>query len=78
MVSTILKDIKAFNLEDRIVITSFDWRILYEFKKQNPNILRGFLTLQQNLGSTKKKNIYENSPWMEKQFPFRRSLLNFA
>ena len=68
MVSTILKDIKAFNLQDRIVITSFDWRILYEFKKQNPNILRGFLTLQQNLGST-KKNIYENSPWMEKQFP---------
>ena len=68
MVSIILKDIKTFNLEDRIVITSFDWRILYEFKKQNPNILRGFLTLQQNLGST-KKNIYENSPWMEKQFP---------
>ena len=68
MVSTILKDIKAFNLQDRIVITSFDWRILYEFKKQNPNILRGFLTLQQNLGST-KKNIYENSPWMEKKFP---------
>ncbi len=68
MVSIILKDIKSFNLEDRIVITSFDWRILYEFKKQNPNILRGFLTLQQNLGST-KKNIYENSPWMEKQFP---------
>ena len=32
--------------------------ILYELKKQNPNVLRGFLTLQQNLGST-KKNIYE-------------------
>ncbi len=68
MVSIIIKDIKSFNLEDRIVITSFDWRILYEFKKQNPNVLRGFLTLQQNLGS-REKNIYEKSPWMEKQFP---------
>ena len=42
MVATILKDIKSFNLEDRIVVTSFDWRILYELKKQNPNVLRGF------------------------------------
>ena len=67
MVESILKDIKKYNLEDRIVVTSFDWRILYELKKQNSSVLRGFLTLQQNLGST-KKNIYENSPWMEKQF----------
>tara|TARA_B100000963_G_C22595475_1_gene657627 strand:+ start:814 stop:1746 length:933 start_codon:yes stop_codon:yes gene_type:complete len=68
MVARILKDIKLFNLQDRIVVTSFDWRILYEMKNQNPEILRGFLTLQQDLGST-KKNIYENSPWIEKKFP---------
>jgi len=67
-VSLILKDIDKYKLEHRIVISSFDWRILFELKKQNPKILRGFLTLQQDL-STKKKTIFEDSPWMEKKFP---------
>ena len=63
-----LKDIKEFNLEDRTLITSYDFRILYALKKQNPNVLRGFITLQQGLSIT-KKNIYENSPWMVKNYP---------
>ncbi len=66
-VSLILKDINKYKLEDRIVISSFDWRILIELKKQNPKILRSFLTLQQDL-STKNKTIFEDSPWMEKKF----------
>ena len=66
-VSLILKYIDTHKLEDRIIISSFDWRILYELKKQNPRILRGFITLQQDL-STTKKNIYENSPWMAKNY----------
>ena len=74
MVSLILKDVKEFNLEDRTLITSYDWRILYELKKQNPNILRGFITLQQDL-STVKKNVYENSPWMVKKYPMEELFL---
>ncbi|MDC1092883.1 glycerophosphodiester phosphodiesterase family protein [Pelagibacteraceae bacterium] len=66
-VSLILKDIDTYKLEDRIIISSFDWRILYELKKKNPRILRGFITLQQDL-STTKKNIYENSPWTVKNY----------
>jgi len=66
-VSLILKNIATYKLEDRIIISSFDWRILYELKKQNSRILRGFITLQQDL-STTKKNIYENSPWMAKNY----------
>ena len=64
----ILKDIDKYKLEHRIAISSFDWRILNELKKQNPKILRSFLTLQQDL-STKKKTIFENSPWMGKKIP---------
>ena len=64
----ILKDIDKYKFEDRIIISSFDWRVLDELKKQNPRILRGFLTLQQDL-STKKKTIFEGSPWMAKKFP---------
>ena len=74
MVSLILKDIKEFNLEDRTIITSYDWRILYELKKQNPNVLRGFITLQQDLPTT-KKNVYENSPWMVKKYPMEELFL---
>ena len=74
MVSLILKDIKEFNLEDRTLITSYDFRILYALKKQNPNILRGFITLQQGLSIT-KKNIYENSPWMVKNYPMEELFL---
>ena len=73
-VSLILKDIKEFNLEDRTLITSYDWRILYELKKQNPNVLRGFITLQQDLPTT-KKNVYENSPWMVKKYPMEELFL---
>ena len=74
MVSLILKDVKEFNLEDRTLITSYDWRILYELKKQNPNVLRGFITLQQDLPTT-KKNVYENSPWMVKKYPMEELFL---
>jgi len=66
-VSLILKDIDKYKFEDRIIISSFDWRILFELKKQNPKILRSFLTLQQDL-STKKKTIFEDSPWLGKKF----------
>ena len=74
MVSLILKDIKEHKLEDRTLITSYDWRILYELKKQNSNILRGFITLQQGLTTT-GKNIYENSPWMVKNYPLEELFL---
>ena len=67
-VSLILKDIDKYKHENRIIISSFDWRVLDELKKQNSRILRGFLSLQQDL-STKKKTIFEDSPWMGKQFP---------
>ena len=45
-----------------------------ELKKQHPNILRGFITLQQDL-PTSKKNVYENSPWMVKNYPMEELFL---
>ena len=64
MVKLIFNEIKKSSLEDRTLISSFDWRIIKEFKKQAPNILRGHLSLQQDLGSF-KKNISANSPWVD-------------
>ena len=65
MVSLILKDIKDFKLEDRTLITSYDFRILYALKKQNPNILRGFITLQQGLSITKKNIMKILRGWLK-------------
>jgi glycerophosphoryl diester phosphodiesterase len=63
MVSIVKKEILKSKYLDKILISSFDWRILSECKKQLPDTLRGYLSFQQDLGSS-KKTIYEGSPWM--------------
>ena len=63
MVGIVKKEILKSKYVDKILISSFDWRILSECKKQLPDTLRGYLSFQQDLGSS-KKTIYEGSPWM--------------
>ncbi len=65
MVSIIKKEIEKSKLEEKILISSFDWRILKEFSIQMPNIVRGYLSFQQNSGVKIEKTIYKNSPWMD-------------
>ena len=50
MVQIVLNDIKKSNLQDKIIISSFDWRILREVKNQSPEISRAYLTFQQEKG----------------------------
>ena len=64
MVKLILKDINDYSLVDQTLISSFDWRILKEVKKQNSNILRGYLSLQQG----QSKTIFEDSLWVDGKF----------
>ena len=64
MVSIIKEEISQSKYQDKILISSFDWRVLSECKKQLPQMLRGYLTFQQDLGSS-KKTIYDGSPWMD-------------
>jgi len=63
IVKLVKEEIENSNLSNRILVSSFDWRVLKEFKSHLPNISRGYLSTQQDLKKT-KKNIYENSPWM--------------
>jgi glycerophosphoryl diester phosphodiesterase len=69
MVNYVKKEILKSKYFDKILISSFDWRILSECKKQLPNTLRGYLTFQQDLGSS-KKTIYPGSPWMDTKEQF--------
>ena len=70
MVSIIKKEIEKSKLEEKILISSFDWRILKEFSLQIPNIARGYLSFQQKTGVKIEKTIYKNSPWLDLTLEF--------
>ena len=71
MVNIIKKEIEKSKLGEKILISSFDWRILKEFSIQMPNIARGYLSFQQNTGVKIEKTIYKNSPWMDLALAFK-------
>ena len=65
LVQIVLNEINNSNLKDKIIISSFDWRVLREVKKQSPEIPRAYLTFQQEKGMKIKKTIYSKSPWID-------------
>jgi glycerophosphoryl diester phosphodiesterase len=65
LVQIVLNEINNSNLKDKIIISSFDWRILREVKKQSTEIPRAYLTFQQEKGMKIKKTIYSKSPWID-------------
>jgi len=65
LVQIVLNEINNSNLKDKIIISSFDWRILREVKKQSPETPRAYLTFQQEKGMKIKKTIYSKSPWID-------------
>ena len=65
LVQIVLNEINNSNLKDKIIISSFDWRILREVKKQSQEIPRAYLTFQQEKGMKIKKTIYSKSPWID-------------
>ncbi len=65
MVKLVMKEVNQSNLKEKIIFSSFDWRILREIKNQNPKIARAYLTFQQEMGTKIKKTIYNKSPWMD-------------
>ncbi len=63
-VKLVVNEINKSNLKDKIIVSSFDWRILTEIKNQYPEISRAYLSYQQVRGIKIKKTIYNRSPWM--------------
>ncbi|MDB3863550.1 glycerophosphodiester phosphodiesterase family protein [Alphaproteobacteria bacterium] len=59
MVKIIIDEVSHSNLEDRIIYSSFDWRVLREIKERDPKIPRAYLT------SGVKGKIYDKSPWLD-------------
>ena len=59
MVKIIIDEVSRSNLEDRIIYSSFDWRVLREIKERDSKIHRAYLT------SGARGKIYDKSPWLD-------------
>ena len=59
MVKIIIDEVGRSNLNDKIIYSSFDWRVLREIKERDPKIPRAHLT------SGAKGKIYDKSPWLD-------------
>ena len=56
-VKLVIKEVDKSNLQNRIIVSSFDWRILTEIKNNFPEISRAYLTYQQPRGMKIKNTI---------------------
>ena len=54
----IIEEVNKSSLINKIIYSSFDWRVLREIKNYNSEIPRAYLTQDQ-------RNIYDQSPWMD-------------
>ena len=54
----VIEEVNKSSLIDKIIYSSFDWRVLREIKNYNSEIPRAYLTQDQ-------RNIYDQSPWMD-------------
>lgn len=67
-VETFNNIVKKYNMEDRVVLQSFDWRTLIEMKKLNPNISTSALWQEQPSWGRDSESLrrYEKkkSPWL--------------
>lgn len=59
MVKIIIDEVSRSNLEDKIIYSSFDWRVLREIKERDSKIPRAYLT------SGVRGKIYDKSPWLD-------------
>lgn len=51
-------------LENEVVVSSFDWRVLHALKKEFPDVPRAYLTYFERPEPPMQPNIFSGSPWM--------------
>ncbi|MEP1765629.1 MAG: glycerophosphodiester phosphodiesterase family protein [Sulfitobacter sp.] len=65
IVSDVVKLLAQHGLSDRVVISSFDWRVQAACAKRAPAMTRGYLSLEQTHGTTMEPNVLDGSPWLD-------------
>lgn len=64
-VDRILRPIIDAGLENRVILQSFDWRVLHEVRRQLPHIPLSYLSYEYKPGASMAVNIAERSKWMD-------------
>ena len=59
MANLIIDEVNKTKLKNKVIYSSFDWRVLREIKNIDSKISRGYLT------SELKGKIYDKSPWLD-------------
>lgn len=65
-VASILQPVLECDLQNRVILQSFDWRVVHECKRQAPTIPRSYLTHAEKISPSMSVNVYEGSAWMDK------------
>ena len=65
-VDTVLNVLRRQRMEQRVILQSFDWRVVHECARQAPDIPRSYLTYSALDGRDPLEiNVYPDSPWMD-------------
>lgn len=65
LVAPVLAVINAAGMANRVLLQSFDWRVLAEVTRQAPHIPRSYLSYAPRANPTMAVNMTEGSPWMD-------------
>lgn len=52
-------------LLERLILSSFDWRVLHAAARLEPGVARGYLTYLDRPNASMQANIIDGSPWMD-------------
>lgn len=61
----VLEPVLAGGLGARVIVSSFDWRVLRAAREIAPQIARGYLSQTTGPGARDDSNIIDGSPWMD-------------
>lgn len=64
LVAAVLEPVRAAGVADRVILQSFDWRVVAEAARQAPEIPRSHLSLLPREGRSMAANIHQGSLWM--------------
>lgn len=62
LVDSLLQVLRPFDIANRVMISSFDWRVLSELRQHAPDIARGYLTHEQPGDDC---TVHDESPWLD-------------
>lgn len=64
LAGSVLEVISAYGIRDRVLLQSFDWRVLGEIERQAPDLPRSYLSYAPRPDPPMEVNIFEGSAWM--------------